>query len=251
MFRHLRFHRPLVFLDVETTGVDPQRDRIIEIALLRLAPGADPRTVEARFHPERPVPPSASAVHGIYDEHLVHCPTFREAVAKVARWIGDADLAGFGIARFDLPFLVAEFERAGWPLPLSGRKVVDALMLFHRREPRDLAAAVRLYCGRDHPHAHRAAHDVEATAAILDAMLGKYKDVPRSVSELHQHLIEVDIEGWFKRTNGVLIFARGKHRDVPLLEIAHRDPSYLRWLADKVLPDARHFLDEARRLVSV
>lgn len=249
MLKHLRIHRPLVFFDLETTGLDPRCDRIIEITLMRLALGADPRYLELRFHPERPVPPAASAVHGIHDEHLAHCPPFRDAAAKIARFLGDADLAGFSIARFDLPFLVAEFERAGWTFSLRGRKVLDALTLFHRREPRDLAAAVRLYCGREHPHAHRAHHDVEATAAVLDAMLGTYKDVPRGVAELHDYLIEVDVEGWFKRVDGVLVFARGKHRDVPLAEVARRDPSYLSWLADRVLPDVRHLLDQARRLV--
>jgi DNA polymerase-3 subunit epsilon len=248
LFRHLRIDRPLVFFDLETTGVDPRRDRILEIALLRFAPKADFQALELCLNPQRPIPPAASAVHGIFDGHVALCPTFADKAAEVASIIGEADLAGFGMARFDLPFLVAEFERAGWQFPLCGRKVVDALTLFHRLEPRDLAAAVRRYCRRDHPHAHRAADDALAAAAVLDAMLGEHGDVPRGVPELHDYLVEADVEGWFRRAGGVLLFARGKHRDVPLQEVALRDPSYLAWLADRVLPDARHPLDQARRL---
>ncbi len=245
MLKHLRLRRPLTFLDVETTGVDPQRDRIIEIALMRLAPGAEPRTLELRFNPERPIPAASSAIHGIRDEHVVHCPTFGDKAKRLVCFLDGSDLAGFGIGRFDLPFLVAEFERAGRTFPLRGRKVVDALTLFHRLEPRDLAAAVRRYCGREHTHAHRARHDVLAAVAVLDAMLGKHKDVPRAVEGLHDHLIEVDVEGWFRREGALVLFARGKHRDASLEAIAIRDPSYLDWLADRVLPDARQLIEKA------
>src|SRR5262245_38494882 len=194
MFKHLRLRRPLTFLDVETTGVDPRRDRIIEIALMQFAPGIEPRTLEWRFNPERPIPPAASAVHGIRDEHVAGCPNFAARVKRIASFLNDSDLAGFGVARFDLPFLVAEFERAGWTFPLHGRKVIDALTLFHRLDPRNLAAAVLRYCGREHAHAHRAGHDVLASVAVLDAILGQHKDLPRAVEELHDYLIEADVE---------------------------------------------------------
>src|SRR5947209_7727828 len=121
MVKHLRLRRPLTFVDVETTGVDPRRDRIVEIALMRLAPGRRPRKLMLRLNPERPIPAAASAVHGIMDDHVARCPTFAERAEAIATCIDGSDLAGFGIARFDLPFLVAEFERAGWSFPIDGR----------------------------------------------------------------------------------------------------------------------------------
>jgi len=245
MLQHLHLRRPLVFFDLETTGVDPHRDRIIDIALLRFEPGRKPRSLELRCHPQCPIPPAATAIHGIRDEHVAHCPTFADQADKIARFLGDADLAGFGIVRFDLPLLIAEFQRAGWTFPLRGRKVVDALTLFHRLEPRDLAAAVRRYCGREHTQAHRAAHDVRASVLVLNAMLGKHKELPRCVADLHDCLIEVDVEGWFRREKAVVVFARGKHRDVALETVARRDPSYLMWLMDRVLPDARRLIEKA------
>lgn len=143
--------------------------------------------------------------------------------------------------------MVREFERAGWEFSLSGRKVVDVLTLFHAREPRDLAAAVRFYCHREHEQAHRADHDVQATVAVLDAMLGKYKDLPRSVAELHQQFIEVDVGGWFRRDDArALVFARGKYRDRALDEVARLNSRYLEWLMGQpILPDARRLVEHA------
>jgi DNA polymerase III epsilon subunit-like protein len=131
-----RLRRPLTFFDVETTGVDPRCDRIVEIALMKFAPGAEPRTQELRFNPEQPITAASSAIHGIRDEHVASCPIFADRVKRIAGFANDSDLGGFGIARFDLPFLVTEFERAVSDFPLHGRKVVDAMSLFHRLEPR-------------------------------------------------------------------------------------------------------------------
>jgi DNA polymerase-3 subunit epsilon len=169
----------------------------------------------------------------------------------IASFFDKSDLAGFGVSRFDLPFLVAEFERAGWTFPLVGRKVVDALTLFYRLEPRDLAAAVRRYCGREYVHAHCAGDDVRASVAVLDAMLGKHAGLPRAMGELHDYLIDVDIEGWFRRDEATVFFTRGKHRDVSLDEVASRDSSYLNWLSDRVLPDARQLIEKSLKDSSI
>jgi DNA polymerase-3 subunit epsilon len=216
MLRHLRLRRPLTFFDVETTGVDPRRYRIVEIALTKLAPGVQPRTLELRFNPERPIPSAASAMDDIRNEHVAQCPTFAERAKRVASFLDGSDLAGFGVARFDLSILVAEFEEIGWMFPLSGRA---------------------------HTHAHSAGHDVMASVAVLDAMLGKHKDVPRAVEDLHDQLINV--EGWFRREGAVVHFTRGMHRDVTLEDVAHRDTAYLTWQSSRVLTDARRLIETA------
>jgi len=250
MFKHLKVHRPLVFVDIETTGIDPSRDRIVVIAMIRFEPSSDVRSLNVRLNPECPIPLAASAVHGILDEHVASSPTFAKKARKIANFISEGDLAGFGIARFDVPFLVAEFERAGWSFPLRRRKVVDALTLFHRVEPRNLAAAMRIFCNRELRQAHRAASDVEASAAVLDAILGQHRDIPRTVSKLHKLLVPVDLQGWLQRENGVLYLARGKYKGTSLAEIARRDPSYLAWLRSIVLPDARRLIKKTERKVS-
>src|SRR5262245_15550853 len=171
MLKHLVLGRPLVILDLETTGLDPWADRVLEVAGLRLDPARRPWPWLRRLDPGRPIPPPATAVHGITDADVAGCPCFGEGRPELDHCPHGADLAGPGLARFALPFLAAEFDRCGSPFDLDGRSVVDVQTLFHRREPRDLAAAVRLYCGRPHPNAHRAGWDVLATAAVLDAML--------------------------------------------------------------------------------
>jgi DNA polymerase-3 subunit epsilon len=246
MFRHLRLCRPLVFIDLETTGTDPWRDRVVELAMIRFAPGRAAVRLELRVNPGRSIPLAASAVHGIRDEHIVGCPSFAARAGRVQRFLGDADLAGFGIARFDLPMLASEISRAGWRLRLRGRHVVDALALFHRLEPRDLTAAVRRYCGRSHEGAHGARADALAAAAVLDAMLGRHAELPRDAAGLHRRLVEVDVEGWFRRAEGgAVVFGRGKHRDAALAEVARRDPSYLCWLLGRALPDAAGLIESA------
>lgn len=247
MLQHLCLHRPLVFLDTETTGIDPAHDRIVELGLLRLAPEQQPQSLALLYNPEVPIPAAATAVHGIHDADVAACLPFRAVAARVARWLDGADLAGFNLRKFDLPMLTAEFARAGLEFSLRDRSVVDALTIYHAREPRDLAAAVRLYCDRHHDHAHRALDDATATASVLDAMCARYPDLPRTVGELHQQFIAVDIGGWFQRDgSGAVIFARGKYRNQPLTTVARQAPGYLHWLCrQRLLSDAREFLEQA------
>ena len=246
MLKHLRLQRALCFLDVETTGLDPAEDRVVEVAVLRLSPHKDPVSIVRRCNPGIPIPPQATAVHQITDEHVADCPPFRAIAPKLLRALDDADLAGFGVRHFDLPFLVNEFLRSGYNFCLRKRAVVDAQTIFYAREPRDLAAALHLYCRREHDHAHRAEHDVQAAVAVLDAMLGKYSDLPRTPVELHQSMIEVDIAGWFSRQAGEVVFRRGKHRGRLLNQVARADPGYLRWLLNQpVLPDVRRLAGRA------
>jgi DNA polymerase-3 subunit epsilon len=244
--QHLRLKRALCIVDIETTGLDPAADRIVEVAVLRLDPHRDPVLFVRRCNPGVPIPPQATTVHHISDEDVVDCPQFCAIAREFLRVLAYADLGGFGIRHFDLPFLACELQRAGHPLCLRGRAVIDAQTIFFQREPRDLAAAVRRYCRREHEQAHQAEYDARAALDVLDAMLGRHPDLPRVPAELHRRLIDVDIAGWFRRDGDSVIFARGKHRGRSLADVARCEPGYLNWLLSQpVLPDVQHLVGRA------
>jgi DNA polymerase-3 subunit epsilon len=188
---HLELERPLAFVDVEATGVDPYRDRAVELAIVKVAPPGDasryrhfgregrPVTFRHLINPGRPIPAEATRVHGLGDADVAGMPSFRAIAHQAARFLEGCDLGGYGIRRFDLPLLAAEFARAGVAFALEGRSIVDGPSIFCARERRDLASAVRFYCGRPHEDAHEARADALASAAVLDGQLGRYRDLHR------------------------------------------------------------------------
>ncbi len=242
-FRHLRIKRPLAILDAETTGVDPATDRIVELAILRAEPGKKSTLFHNRLNPQRPIPQEATAIHGITDKDVANSPTFGDVARKVQRLLDPCSLVGFNIKRFDLPCLMAEFSRAGASFRVNGRAVIDAQEIFFDREPRDLSAAVRQYLGKPHESAHSAIGDVLATAAILDAQLGRYRDLPRNVDALDSQFRSVDLARRFAKENGRIVFTFGKHRGRALREVARTDPDYLKWML------AQDFLDDVKALI--
>lgn len=231
----LTLSRPLAFIDLETTGLNPARDRIVELAVLRVSPGGDVLERVRRFNPEMPIPPEASAVHGIHDADVVGEAPFRSRAKSLARLLEPCDLAGFNIRRFDLPMLLAEFRRAGVPFDVRGRRLVDIQMIFHREEPRDLTAAARFYLGRSHEDAHSALGDIRTSAAVLAAQLERY-DLPRDLDALHRYCdqvapFETEAERWFEEVRpGSYLFRRGKHRGRTLEDVALEAPDYLYWM---------------------
>jgi DNA polymerase III subunit epsilon len=249
--KNLKLSRPLAFFDLETTGTDPATDRIVEISVLKLSPDGARAARTRRVNPERPIPPEATAVHGIRNEDVRDAPTFRQIARSLLEFLGDADLAGFNVARFDVPILDREFRDAGVDLGLAGRKIVDAMTVFHRMERRDLSAAVRFYLDRDHEGAHGAEADVEATAEVLDAQLERYADLPRTVAELDAWCFPVpagaaDRSGKFLLREGRVVFAFGKHQGRPLDDVARTSPDYLEWLLRQDFPpDARTLIQTA------
>ena len=227
MFKNLVLQRPLAVLDVETTGTDTQQDRIIEIAIVRILPNGKRARVTRRINPEVPIPASATEVHGITDADVAGEPTFAEVASELLAFLDGCDLCGFNLKRFDLRMLHLEFGRAGLELPLTGRAILDVMEIFHTYEKRDLAAAVRFYCARDHEGAHAAGADVMATAEVLDAMLARYEDLPRTTDELHQYFRDpnaADSSGYFVRLEGRVQFTFGKHRGQPLDVVARPSP---------------------------
>jgi len=228
--------RPLAFFDLETTGLRVGEDRIIEMALIRLAPGGDVTERVRRFNPGIPIPAEASAVHGITDEDVRDEPSFGAFARSLATLLEPCDLAGFNVRRFDVPMLLAEFRRAGVPFDMKDRRIIDVQMIFHREEPRDLSAAARFYLGRELEDAHSALADIRATAAVLGAQLDRYVHLPRDLEGLSRYCddirpFESEVDRWFRPDDdGVLRFRRGKHQGRPLPEVAWESPDYLQWM---------------------
>jgi DNA polymerase-3 subunit epsilon len=248
-FPHLTLDRPLVSLDLETTGIDPQRDRIVEICLLKFLPDGLCEPFVTRINPGMPIPNQATAIHGITDADVADQPLFGQVVDQVQTFLDGCDLCGFNIKRFDLQLLYAEFQRAGKTLPLDNLAILDTMELFHRYEPRDLKAAVRFYLNREHTHAHSATGDAFAAVEVLDAMVSRYADLPKNVMGIHKHFLEpgsIDSGGKFIEVNGEVRFAFGKYRGQPLAYIAATKPDYLEWmLTQTFFEDTKKLVEEA------
>jgi len=235
--------RPLCVIDLETTGTDTRDDRIIEIAVLTVSPDHTIRSFVRRMNPGRPIPQTATAVHGIRDADVADLPSFASLAPTLLSTLEGCDLAGFGIASFDLPMLVAEFARVGLKFPVGGRAILDALALYRRREPRDLTAAVKFYLGTERSGAHTAIGDAANALAVLNAQVRRY-DLPPTPAGFHAAVVEVDIGGAFRRgPDGGVMFGFGKYRGRSLAQIAVEDRGYLHWIL------RQPFLDDARSLV--
>ncbi|MBI4347251.1 MAG: 3'-5' exonuclease [Elusimicrobia bacterium] len=235
----LNLERPIVFLDLEATGVDVQRDRIVQVACVRLSPGGGRETFESLVDPQIPIPEEAAAVHGIRDADVRGRPTLKDLAPRLVAFLEGADLGGFGICRFDIPMLAAEFKRAGISYDFSAHRSVDAMLIFHRMEPRSLSAAVQFYCGKTLEHAHHALADAEASLDVLLAQVERYgaqARLPCDVQGLHAYCNasdprNVDAKGKFVWRHGVATFNFGKHQTRSLEEVVRIDRSYLEWLA--------------------
>ena len=239
----------MAVFDLETTGIDPAKDKIIEIALVRVDPDGGRVAIARRVNPGRPIPAEATAVHGIRDEDVAQSPSFRQIAREILDALKDADLAGFNVRRFDVPLLDREFREAGLDLALASRRIVDVMTIYHKKEPRDLTAAVRYFLGRDHDGAHTASRDVAATLEVLESQLARYEDLPRSVDDLDSFCFPVpagavDRSGKFVLREGEVVFAFGRQRGKPLREVARVQRDYLEWILKQ-----QDFPEDARSLV--
>jgi DNA polymerase-3 subunit epsilon len=249
----LELTRPLAFFDLETTGIDPVRDKIVEIALVRLDPGGERASLTRRVHPGRPIPPEATAIHGIRDVDVADAPKFPEIARELLAVFKDADLAGFNVRRFDVPLLDREFRECGLDLALATRRIVDAMTIFHKKEARDLSAAVRFFLDREHAGAHGAEADVLATIDVLQAQLRRYPDLPRTIEALDAFCNPappgaVDRSGKFVLREGQVVFAFGRQKGRALSEVATMQRDYLEWILKQDFPeDARALVEKALR----
>ncbi len=239
--QNLKLTRPLAVFDLETTGVDVERDRIVQIAVIRVAPDGSRKTYESLVNPEQPIPPEATAVNGISDDDVREAPTFVQICAEVEAMFADADLAGFNSVRFDQPLLEHELERAGSALTFKDARHLDAMRIFHQKEKRDLGAAYKLYCGTELSGAHNALVDTTATLDVLDAQLAHYADLPRDVEALHAFCNPdegkyVDLRRKFLwNDTGEAEFTFGKFRGQSLNAVVadQRGRGYLEWMLGK------------------
>ena len=183
--RNLNLARPLAFVDLETTGLDIFRDRIIEIAILKAFPDGKEEIRTRRLNPGMAIPEKSTQFHGIKDVDVAGKPTFEMVAQSLFKYLDGCDFSGYNLIRFDLPFLSAEFARCGLNFAWADRKVIDTMVIYHQKDPRNLAAATRKYCGHDLEGAHGAEADVKAAARVLEGQLSIHKDIPKTVQGLN------------------------------------------------------------------
>lgn len=237
----LNLMRPLVFFDLETTGVNISLDRIVEISLVKLCPDGHKESVTYRVNPEMHIPEGATAIHHITDEDVANCPTFRELAPKVLGYIRNCDLAGYNSNHFDVPMLQEELMRAGVEYDLKKEsKFVDAFVIFQKHTPRNLTAAYMHYCGKELEGAHGANADTEATYEVLMAQLEQHADVPHDVAALANYTAQqqwADLAGKLGvDEQGRPTVNFGKYKGQALVEVFKADPGYYSWLMQGDFP---------------
>lgn len=242
----------LVFFDVETTGLNVIRDRIIQIAIIKFfANGKPEEELKMLINPGIPISEEAMAVHGITPKDLANKPTFIEVAQKLYDFIGDADLAGYNSTRFDIPMLMEEFARAGFDFDISKRNLIDVQRIFYKMEPRTLKAALQFYCQEELEDAHDALEDVRATVKVFRGQLAKYQNtdyidddkniIPTPIKNdmvaLHDFTNDMKIIDVTQRLkydhNGIVVFNFGKYINLPVAETVYKDRNYYHWIMEK------------------
>jgi DNA polymerase-3 subunit epsilon len=249
----LELKNPVVFLDLETTGINIVTDRIVEIALLKIHLDGSEEEKLMRINPEMPIPEEASKIHGIYDEDIKNQPTFKEVAKILAHFLEGCDLGGFNSNRFDIPLLAEEFLRADIDIDFKKRKFIDVQAIFHKMEKRTLAAAYKFYCQKELVDAHSAMADTKATYDVLKAQLDMYKGteyeekdgkktVPivnnvEKLSEFSSYDSNVDFVGRIVYDeNGVEVFNFGKNKGIPVEKVLEEQPGYFGWIMNSEFP---------------
>lgn len=237
----LNLKNPMVFFDLESTGIDVTKDRIVEISMLKVLPGGkkeEPKT--RRINPEMAIPAEASAVHGIYDEDVKDCPTFKSIAKSLAAYVEGCDFAGFNSNRFDVPLLAEEFLRAGVDIDLKRRKFIDVQNIFHKMEQRTLVAAYKFYCDKSLIDAHSAEADTIATYEVLLSQLDRYEELQNDtdfLSEFSTRSTSLDFAGRVVLNDkGVAVFSFGKYKGVAVQDVFAKDPSYYSWIINGDFP---------------
>ncbi|MCI6523336.1 MAG: exonuclease domain-containing protein [Parabacteroides sp.] len=247
----LNLKNPLVFFDLETTGIDIAKDRIVEISMVKVMPNGEEIVKTRRINPGMPIPPESTAIHGITDEDVKDCPKFKEIAKSLAAQIEGCDLAGFNSNRFDIPMLAEEFLRAGVDVDLNRRKFIDVQTIFHKMEQRNLTAAYKFYCNKDLANAHSAEADTMATYEVLKAQLDRYPELENDVNFLSKYSSftnNVDFAGrMVYNEKGQEVINFGKYKGRVVEEVLKSDPSYYAWIMNGDFPlNTKKMLTEIR-----
>lgn len=236
----LKLNRPICFFDLETTGTDVVKDRIVEIAILKIYPNGNKESKTWLVNPTIPIPYVVSQIHGITNERVANEPTFKELAPQIHNMIKDSDLAGYNSDRFDIPLLVEELLRADIDFDLKNRVTVDVQTIFHKKEERTLSAAYRFYCNETLENAHSAAADTNATYEILKAQLDRYEDLENDIKSLSEYTTRkkaVDFAGFIALNDkGEEIFTFGKHKGAKVEDVLEQEPGYFGWLLNADFP---------------
>ena len=249
----LNLTKPIVFIDLETTGINITADRIVEISMLKVMPDGKKDVHTHKINPTIPIPPETTAIHGISDDDVKDAPTFADMAANFVQFIGNADLAGYNAIKFDFPLLVEEFLRVGIDFDLRARRLVDVQNIFHKMESRTLSAAYRFYCNASLENAHTAEADTVATYEILKAQLDRYENteytekggkkiIPvenniKTLSEFSYYNQSADLVGQIIfNQNNVEVFNFGKHKGKTVEEVFRTEPPYYDWMMKAEFP---------------
>ncbi len=236
----LQLKRPIIFFDLETTGIDTSRDRIVEVSMVKVMPDGERITRTRRINPQMAIPAESTAIHGITDEDVKDCPTFAQVARSLAQFIDGCDFGGFNSNRFDLPVLVEEFMRVDVDVDFTRRHFVDVQNIFHKKEQRTLVAAYKFYCDKDLEGAHSAEADTVATLEVFLSQLERYDDLPTNIEGLEafsRHNRAADFAGRIiYNDKDVEVFSFGKYRNESVAAVFERDPSYYGWMMNGDFP---------------
>lgn len=236
----LKLNRPICFFDLETTGTDITKDRIVEIAIIKVFPNGNKESRTWLVNPTIPIPHQATAIHGISNEKVANEPTFSELAPIIHNMIKDSDLAGFNSDRFDIPLLAEELLRAEVDFDMKNRVSVDVQTIFHKKEERTLGAAFKFYCGESLENAHSAEADTHATYEILKAQLDRYTDLEndiKSLSEFTTRKKTADFAGFIAfNESGQEVFTFGKHKGALVEDVFDKEPGYFGWIQNADFP---------------
>lgn len=236
----LKLTRPICFFDLETTGIDVAKDRIVEISIFKVYPNGNKESKTWLVNPTIPIPAATTAVHGITDEKVANEPTFKELASQIHNMIKDSDLAGFNSDRFDIPLLAEELLRAEVDFDMKNRVSVDIQTIFHKKEERTLSAAYKFYCNESLENAHSAEADTMATYEILKAQLDRYEDLDNDMkwlSEFTTRKKSVDFAGFIAlNKEGKEIFTFGKNKGQLVEEVLEKEPGYYGWIQGADFP---------------